>query len=124
MDLFTYPDWVFPTSPRYWHPKVGKWYESGGEKGEAPTGVMKELLDIYDQIKQEKDLQKRHKLVQEAVTLHIDKGPFHLGTVGRKPMPVIIKNHFHNVPDEGILGPWAIVAPGISFPEQYYMDAR
>ncbi len=124
MDLFTYPDWVFPTSPRYWHPKVGKWYESGGEKGEEPTGVMKELLDIYDQIKQEKDLQKRHKLVQEAVKLHIDKGPFHLGTVGRKPMPVIIKNYFHNVPDEGILGPWAIVAPGISFPEQYYMDAR
>ena len=67
---------------------------------------------------------KTDYLVQDAVKLHIDKGPFHLGTVGRKPMPVIIKNYFHNVPDEGILGPWAIVAPGISFPEQYYMDAR
>ena len=28
MDLFTYPDWVFPTLPKYWHPKVGKWYEN------------------------------------------------------------------------------------------------
>lgn len=122
MDLFTYPDWIFPTSGKYWHPKVGKWYETGGEKGEPPTGVMKELLDIYDQIKQEKSLQKRHELVQKAVKIHIDKGPFHIGTVGRKPMPVIVKNNFHNVPDVGILGPWAIVAPAISFPEQYYMD--
>jgi peptide/nickel transport system substrate-binding protein len=124
MDLFTYPDWVFPTSGKYWHPQVGKWYESGGTKGEAPTGVMKEFLDIYDQIKREKDLQKRHTLVQEAVKLHIDQGPFHLGTVGRMRMPIIVKNTFHNVPDEGILGPWAIVAPGISFPEQYYMDPQ
>ena len=122
MDLFTYPDWVFPTSGKYWHPKVGKWYETAGEKGEAPTGVMVDLLDIYDQIKHEKDTDARHRLVQDAVRIHIEHGPFHLGTVGRSPYPVIVKNNFHNVPDEGILGPWAIAGPATSFPEQFYIE--
>ncbi len=48
MDLFTYPDWVFPTLAKYWHPKVGKWYETGGKEGETPTGPLKKLLDLYD----------------------------------------------------------------------------
>ena len=122
MDLFTYPDWVFPTTGKYWHPQVGKWYESGGERGEAPTGVMVELLDIYDRIKREKDLEARHRLVQDAVRIHIEHGPFHLGTVARTPKPVIVKNNFHNVPDSGILGPWAIAGPATSFPEQFYID--
>ncbi len=122
MDLFTYPDWVFPTSGKYWHPKVGKWYETGGEKGEAPTGVMVDLLDIYDRIKKEKDTDARHRLVQDAVRIHIEHGPFHLGTVARRPHPVIVKDNFHNVPDSGILGPWAIAGPATSFPEQFYID--
>jgi peptide/nickel transport system substrate-binding protein len=121
MDLFTYPDWVFPTLPRYWHPKVGKWYETGGEKGEAPTGPLKDLLDIYDAIKREPDLQKRHQYVRDAVEIHIDKGPFHIGTVGRAPQVVVVSESFKNVPDTGILGPWAIVSPAISFPEQYFI---
>ena len=122
MDLFTFPDWVFPTLPLYWHPKVGLWYKTGGKEGEAPTGPMTALLDLYDAIKKEPDLNERHKLVQEAVKIHIKDGPFHIGTVGRRPYPVIVKNTFHNVPDEGILGPWAIVAPAISFPEQYFIE--
>lgn len=121
MDLFTYPDWVFPTSGRYWHPKVGKWYETAGVKGEEPTGVMLELLDLYDRIKQEPNLDLRHQLVQKAVQVHIEHGPFHLGTVGRKPFPVIVKDNFHNVPNSGILGPWAIAGPATSFPEQFFI---
>jgi len=122
MDLFTYPDWVFPTLPKYWHPKVGKWYQTGGKEGEAPTGPMKKLLDLYDAIKLEKDLQKRHQYVQEAVRIHIEEGPFHLGTAGRSPVLIIAANHFHNVANNGILGPWAIVGPATSFPEQSYIQ--
>ena len=33
MDLFTYPDWVFPTGDMYWHGQIGKWYQSNGAKG-------------------------------------------------------------------------------------------
>ena len=121
MDLFTYPDWVFPTLPKYWHPRVGKWYETGGKEGEPPTGPMKKLLDLYDAIKREKDLQKRHQYVRDAVRIHIEEGPFHLGTVARSPSLVVVGNHFHNMPKDGILGPWAIVTPATSFPEQCFI---
>jgi peptide/nickel transport system substrate-binding protein len=122
MDLFTYPDWVFPTLPLYWHPKVGRWYQTGGKEGEPPTGPLKKLLDLYDAIKREKDLQKRHQYVREAVRIHIEEGPFHLGTVGRSPSLVIVADHFHNVPKTGILGPWAIATPATSYPEQCFIQ--
>lgn len=122
MDLFTFPDWLFPTGARYWHPKTGKWYETGGKEGEAPTGPMKELLDINDQIQNEKDQDRRHELVRKAVRIHIDQGPFVIGTVGRTPQFVIVTSRFHNVPRTGILGPWAVGAPATSFPEQYYIQ--
>ena len=122
MDLFTYPDWVFPTNPLYCHPKVGLWYQSGGQKGEAPTGVMKRLLDIYDEIKKEKDIDARHGFVRQAVRIHIEEGPFHLGTAARLPHVVIASNRFRNVPTSGpVLGPWAVVSPAISFPEQCFI---
>ncbi|MFQ6040865.1 MAG: ABC transporter substrate-binding protein, partial [Candidatus Poribacteria bacterium] len=124
MDLFTYPDWVFPTLPKYWHPKVGKWYETGGKEGEPPTGPMQELLDLYDAIKREKDLQKRHQYVRDAVRIHIKEGPFHLGTVARSPSLIVVGNHFHNVPKDGILGPWAIATPATSFPEQCFIKVE
>ena len=124
MDLFTYPDWVFPTSPLYWHPKVGRWYQTGGAQGEAPIpgDPLDRLLKIYDQIKSEKSQDKRHALVRQAVRIHIDEGPFVLGTVARDPMPVLVGANFHNVPDTGILGPWAVSGPASSYPEQCWMD--
>ena len=122
MDLFTYPDWVFPTLAKYWHPKVGKWYETGGKEGETPTGPLKKLLDLYDAIKKEPDSQKRHQYVRDAVRIHIDEGPFHLGTAARSPSLVVVADHFHNVPNDGILGPWAIVTPATSYPEQCFIE--
>jgi peptide/nickel transport system substrate-binding protein len=122
MDLFTYPDWVFPTENKYWHPAIGKWYKTGGKEGEAPTGPMKKLLDIYDRIKAEPSLDKQHLLVQEAVRLTIDEGPFCLGTAAREPVLVIAKNNFRNVPPTGILGPWAVSGPASSFPEQFFFE--
>jgi peptide/nickel transport system substrate-binding protein len=124
MDLYTYPDWVFPTTPKYWHPKVGKWYETGGKQGEAPTGPMKKLLDIYAAIQKEADPEKRHRLVHEAVKVHIEEGPFHLGTTAQVPQLVIVKEGLRNVPHTGILGPWAVTQPATSYPEQYFFDTQ
>ena len=62
--------------------------------------------------------------MRDAVQIHIEQGPFHLGTVGRAPSVVIVAKHFHNVPMNGILGPWAIAAPGSCFPEQFYIQEQ
>jgi peptide/nickel transport system substrate-binding protein len=124
MDLFTYPDWVFPTSDIYWHSQVGKWYKTGGKEGEAPTGTTKKLLDIYARIINEKDINKAHQLVHEAVKVHIAEGPFFIGTVGNLPALVIAKNNFRNVPpSDRILGPWAVAGPATSYPETFFFAA-
>lgn len=121
MDLFTYPDWVFPTRALYWHPKEGRWYETGGKDGEAPTGPLRTLVDLFDTCKAEPDLQKRHDIVLQAIQVHIDEGPFYLGTCADLPALVVVRHGFRNVPATGILGPWAVGQPGSLFPEQFCM---
>ena len=125
MDLFTYPDWVFPTGDRYWHGQIGRWYKSHGEKGEAPDGVMKDLLDIYGKILNEKDIEKAHKLVHEAVKIHTRSGLFAIGTAANPPILVIVKNSFRNVPQEPrIMGPWAPAGPATSYPETFFFAPK
>jgi peptide/nickel transport system substrate-binding protein len=121
MDLFTYPDWVFPTGELYWHSEIGRWYKSKGAKGEAPVGVMKDLLDIYAQILTEKDIERAHILVQKAIELHTAQGLFAIGTAANPPILVIVKNSFRNVPVEPrIMGPWAPAGPATSYPETFF----
>lgn len=121
MDLFTYPDWVFPTSDKYWHIQTGKWYKTSGKEGEAPTGPVKRLVDLYAKIMGQKDLAKAHRLVQDAVRVHMQDGPFVIGTVGDLPSLVIVKSNLRNVPEsDRILGPWAVSGPASSFPETFF----
>lgn len=122
LDLFTFPGYVFPTFANTWHPRTGRWYATGGRDGEAPTGFTKELLDIYEACKREPDIGKRHDLVLDAIEIQLEKGPFMIGTTGRQKTLVVTKNYFRNVPETGILGPWAISQPGSKFPEQFYFD--
>jgi len=121
MDVFTYPSWIFPVTNEYWHPLTGQHFQTQGKTGEPPTGPLKELTRLYIKLKKEENLDRRHALVREAVRIHIKDGPFTLGTVGRRPNPILVSNRFHNVPNNGITGPWAIAHPATSFPEQYFI---
>lgn len=123
MDLFAFPDWVFPTRGQYWHPQVGRWYEKSGTEGEAPSGPTKELLEIYAKIQAEPDIEKAHALVLDAIRIHVDQGPFVLGTVADLPELVLIRNNFRNVPEEPrVLGAWSIASPATSFPETFFFE--
>nr|MCC5648139.1 ABC transporter substrate-binding protein [Nostoc sp. CHAB 5824] len=121
MDLFTYPDWVFPTADNYWHAQVGKWYKSAGKEGEAPTGEMKYLLELYAKLSKEKDIEKAHKVIHEAIRFHTKQGLFMLGTSANPPSLVIVKDGFRNVPeDPRVLGPWAVSGPATSYTETFF----
>ena len=85
---------------------------------------LKKLLDLYDAIKREPDEKQRHQYVRDAVRIHIDEGPFHLGSAARSPSLLVVANHFHNVPKDGILGPWAIVTPATHYPEQCWISKK
>lgn len=122
MDLFTFPGYVFPVSPYHWHPRTGRWYATGGEEGIPPEGWTRELMELYDATRREPDLERRHQLVLDAIEIQLREGPFILGTTGRQFSPVIIRRNFRNVPDSGIIGPWAITQPASKNPEQFFID--
>ncbi|MBU0679395.1 MAG: ABC transporter substrate-binding protein [Verrucomicrobia bacterium] len=122
LDLFTFPGYVFPVFDNTWHPRTGRYYKTGGREGVEPQGFMKTLIDIYEQCKREPDIEKRHGLVLDAIELQLEEGPFMIGTSGRQKTLVVTKNYFRNVPETGILGPWAISQPGSKFPEQFFLD--
>jgi peptide/nickel transport system substrate-binding protein len=130
VDLWTYPDWVFPLrgggEGTRAFPQQGKWRQTGGKEGEEPLpGSPAALLQaLYDKGLAEPDEQKRHEIVWEAIRIHIEEGPFTLGAAGDQPMPVVLKNNFHNVPPTGVLGPWAPGSPGNKHPEQFYISAQ
>ena len=58
----------------------------------------------------------------DAIRIHIEEGPFFIGIAGGFPMPAIANANLRNIPDFGILGPWAVGAPGNTNPEQYFFQ--
>ncbi len=124
VDIWTYPDWIFPTRGNRAWPMEGKWNETGGKEGwkPEPGSPADRLLKLYKKGLAEPDIEKRHEIVWEAIRIHIEEGPFTLGAAGDQPMPVVVKNNFHNVSNYGILGPWAPGSPGNQHPEQYWIE--
>ncbi len=124
VDIWTYPDWIFPLRDNRAWPLEGKWRQTGGEEGiePAPGSPAARLQEIYDRGLAEPDINKRHELVWEAIEIHIEEGPFTLGAAGDQPMPVILSKNFRGVPEVGVLGPWAPGSPGNTHPEQYWID--
>jgi peptide/nickel transport system substrate-binding protein len=122
LDIWTYPDWIFPVRDNRAFPLQGKWRQTGGAEGEEPTGPAKALQDIYDRGLAEPTEEGRDALVWEAVQILIDEGPFTIGASGDQAMPVVIKDNFRGVPAQVILGPWAPGSPGNLHPEQFWFD--
>ena len=128
LDIWTYPDWVFPVrgggEGSRAFPLQGLWFATGGTKGIQPTQNSPgyRLQQLYNAGISEPDENKRHEILWEAIRIHINEGPFAIGATGDQPMPVIIKENFHNVPMKGVLGPWAPGSPGNTHPEQYWIE--
>ncbi len=127
LDIWTYPDWVFPLrgggEGARAFPMQGRWYQTGGAEGWEPElgSPAEQLQDIYTQGLQEPDPQARDQLIWDAIDIHINEGPFVIGATGDQPEIVICKTYFHNVQEDGVLGPWAPGSPGNVHPEQFWM---
>jgi peptide/nickel transport system substrate-binding protein len=124
LDIWTFPDWLFPLNDRYTWPLNGKYRKTGGEEGwEAEPGTPAyELQQLYFKGLATASIEERHKIVWDAIRIHIDEGPFFLGSGGDQPMPVVIRNGFMGIPDLIVLGPWAPGSPGNLNPEQFWMQ--
>jgi peptide/nickel transport system substrate-binding protein len=123
MDLWTFPDWVFPIGREFraW-PQQARWFQTGGQQGVEPDEIVQRLYALYAEGLTIEDAQDRHHLVWEAIRIHMEEGPFFIGVAGRFPMPAIANVNLRNIPDFGILGPWATGGPGNTNPEQYFFN--
>lgn len=136
IDIWTYPDWIFPIVNRYMFPLEGRYYAKGKEActpaadkpyecGVKPEpGSPAEMLQaLYDAGRAEGDINKRHEIVWKAIRdVLISEGPFVIGVAGDQPMPIYIKDNLHNVLDFGVVGPWAPATPGNQVVSQWYFD--
>jgi len=124
LDIWTYPDWIFPLRDNRAFPLEGKYRQTGGEEGWEPQpGSPAFILQgLYDKGLATPTIEERHKIVWEAIQLLIEEGPFTLGGTGDQQVPVIVRNGFMGIPDLVILGPWAPASPGNLHPEQFWMQ--
>ena len=135
IDIWTYPDWIFPVVNRYMFPLEGRWYASGKdtcklvEKQPYSCGIKPadgspaaKLQALYDKGRDLKTIEERHQVVWDAIQVYIDEGPFDIGVSGDQPMPIIVKNYMKNVLDFGVVGPWAPSTPGNQIVATWWMD--
>ncbi len=96
-----YPNWYVPTSAySYWATLFGIWYASGGESGEEPTGPLRELQTLYDQLVAEPDEDTRIQLGQQILAIH-DENVYIVGTISTPFQPVVVNNNLVNVLEYG-----------------------
>lgn len=137
IDIWTFPDQIFPIRNRYMFPLQGRWYEKGkdtcvptsektkyqdcGMKPE-PGSPAEALQKIYEQGIAEKDIQKRHELVWDAIKLIEEEGPFILSVSGDQPAMALANVKLRNLLDYGVTGPWAPAGPGSQVPAQWWFE--
>ncbi len=115
------PIYQFPFDERSWMaPAFGTWYKTSGAEGEAPTGVLKELQDLYNQYRAAVDPAQQLEIARNIVRKTTENLSV-IQTCGGSPGPVVVKNYFHNVM-ENHTSDWIIMTPGTQDPSHFWMD--
>jgi peptide/nickel transport system substrate-binding protein len=139
--------WLVPMEPTRWAPLCANRYATVGTKFEdteldkspwdrnpprwASTeagykdGPVAEITAINDKAIIETDAVKRYGMTQQIIRLHVEKGPFLIGTVANYPRVITVSSKLVNVPTReqmpsgGLINSWTIPAPAIYYPETW-----
>ncbi|NLS78008.1 MAG: twin-arginine translocation signal domain-containing protein [Chloroflexi bacterium] len=116
------PRWFVPSndcamSP--WSCQYGLWWITAGKEGIEPTGDIRKVLEIYDEIKVTTDPDMQVKLFRQILELN-KENLWVVSVCTEGPQPVIVKNNFRNVP-EVALSDWQLQTIGNTRPEQYFI---
>jgi len=113
------PRWFIPFSDESIHAgQYAAWWNTGGKEGEEPTGDLRTVLELYDQIKVTVDPEEQKKLFRQILEMN-KENLWVIGICTPPPQPVIVKNDFRNVPEHGA-SDWQLKTPGSTAPEQYF----
>ncbi len=113
------PRWFLPFSlESIFATPAGLWYDTVGKQGTEPTGDLRKVQQLYDQIKDTVDAEQQKKLFRQI--LELDKeNLWCIGVCTAPPELVITKNNFRNVTDKGV-SDWHLLTPAATMPEQYF----
>src|SRR5690606_14062734 len=101
------------------------WYLNPSGEGaltqpEEPPDIVKQQMELYDQIKATGDYEGQLALMREL--LEIAKDQFYvIGLTSAPPGYGIVANNFHNVP-ELMPAAWQYPTPAPTNPEQYWIE--
>lgn len=94
------PDTLVPVrNYAEWYGEVGTWYASGGTEGIAPTGDLKKLCELYDQLKVEADANKRSNIINQMYKLH-EENIWVIGYMESATTMFSVRNDFINFPEK------------------------
>ncbi len=143
-NFLVFPNWVIPVDNNRWAPLYGAWYKVIGTEKEGteldqdpldrnpPREEPDEgdpvwrLWDLYNAARVEPDDATRLALSQDIIRVHVEDGPFVIGTVANTPTIVGHLDTVGNFPSYeqlglgGFTGPWIMVYFGAVYPEQMY----
>lgn len=105
-----------------WCPMYSVWYTSGGKSGEEPPKEVKQIIEIWEQVKSETNRDRRDKLFRRIFDIHREQ-LYMIGTVGELPQPFVVKNNFRNVPD-GLVWDDLLQSPANAYPEQFFIKQK
>jgi peptide/nickel transport system substrate-binding protein len=146
-DHLLYPSWVVPNERERWAPLCGNLMRFAGTPSETsetdkspwdrkPARFNKNDADykgtpveqihaIYAKAIIEPDEVKRAQFVWQMWQIHMDKGPFFIGTVANYPKPKIFSRKLKGFPKKedlklgGFDNPWIIPYPAVTNPETW-----
>lgn len=116
------PRWYLPltTEQSNFAGQWAAWYHSAGEEGERPPDEVVRQYELYRDVLATPDDDERDDLMREIIRIAKDKF-YTIGTVLTPENYGILANEIRNVP---LRQPdsWPFPNPGLSYPEQYFID--
>lgn len=103
----------------YWAPDFGNWYATGGKAGEEPTGDLRKLQTIWDQLVEVVEQPKQIELFRQIYDLHA-KHCWMIGIVGEVPQPIVVNKKIRNIIDKSLYSWTHGQYIGPTQMEQYY----
>lgn len=121
LEPFVDPIYVFPFDERSWMaPSYGIWYKTKGEMGDEPPEDIKAAMDMFDEFVSTVDPDEQIRIGKELIRYTAERA-YVVSTVGGSPSPCVVKNNFHNVPEEYVAD-WIFMSPGNLDPCHFFFS--
>ncbi len=118
---FIEPRSFVPLVPNIALRQYAYWWESDGKEGVEPTGDILRALELWEEIKITVDEEKQRTLFRQILELN-KENLWQIGIATSPPQPVIVKNYFRNVPEDGMYDDQPR-SPSNTAMEQYFIRA-